>query len=266
MVDILPPARDARATVAMMVVATEPWIGTLREGPLHAALKAWCAEAGDQVETPVDGYVIDLVRGDLLIEIQTRGMSGMRVKLAALLGAGRRVRVVHPLAVDTWITKVDDDGVLLGRRRSPRHAGPTDAFAELVAIAPLLRDPNLEIDLVLIELEELRRHAPDGPWRRRGWRVVERRLMAVLDRRSIRTTADLAALLPADLVDPFTTADLAARLRRPRRLGQQIAYCLRGAGVIEPVDGRVRNVRYRRTAVPIGTSLSGVDAGDRSGS
>ena len=40
--------------------------------PLHASLKAWYAEAGDRFEVAVDGYVIDLVRDDLLIEIPDR--------------------------------------------------------------------------------------------------------------------------------------------------------------------------------------------------
>ena len=71
------------------------------------------------------------------------------------------------------------------------------------------------------------------------------------DSSAIHGPADLAALLPVDLVEPFTTADLAARLRRPRRLAQQMTYCLRTAGIIEPADARVRNVRYRLVR-PIG--------------
>ena len=52
-------------------------IGTLNEKPLHAALKDWCARPGDQFEVFVDGFVVDIVRGNLLIEIQT-GKKGMQ--------------------------------------------------------------------------------------------------------------------------------------------------------------------------------------------
>ena len=48
-------------------------IGTLNEKPLHAGLKEWVARPGDAFEQPVDGYVIDIVRDDLLIEIQKIG-------------------------------------------------------------------------------------------------------------------------------------------------------------------------------------------------
>ena len=229
----------------MTVGVTRAGIGTLRERPLHAALKQRYARPGDAVEVAVDGFVIDLVRDDLLIEIQTRGFSSARRKFASLLDRGHRLLVVHPIAVDTWITKVGDDGEVLSRRRSPRHGAPCDVFAELVNVAPLLGHPGLELELVLVEMEELRRHAPDGPWRRRGWTVVERRLLDIVDQRTFLGVPDLVTLLPADLDDPFTTADLATRLGRPRRLAQQMAYCLRTAGALEPADARTRNVRYR---------------------
>ena len=59
-------------------MALRPHVGTLREKPLHAALKRWVATEGDLIEEPVAGYVIDLVRDDVLIEIQTRGFSSIK--------------------------------------------------------------------------------------------------------------------------------------------------------------------------------------------
>ena len=227
-----------------MAIAAEPWIGTLRERPLHAALKRWYAKPGDRIEVAVDGYVIDLVRDDLLIEVQTRGLSGARHKVAALLERGYRLRLVLPVAADLWIIKVDDDGAQLSRRRSPRHGAPCDVFAELVSIAPLLGHPGLEIDVVLVDVDEVRRHSPDGPWRRRGWTVLERRLVEVAGTLPIRGRNDLAALLPPGLPDPFTSADLALALRCPRRLAQQSAYCLRAAEVIVAVGKQQHSLAY----------------------
>ena len=60
-------------------------IGTLNEKPLHEALKRWYAQAGDRLEVPVDGSVVDIVRGELLVEIQTRNFSAIRRKLEKLL-------------------------------------------------------------------------------------------------------------------------------------------------------------------------------------
>jgi hypothetical protein len=229
-----------------MANATAPHIGTLGEKPLHASLKRWYARAGDRTEVAVDGFVIDLVRGDRLIEIQTRGFRFMKQKVATLLDHGHRVRIVHPIAVDRWIVRVDDDGAALSRRRSPRHGSPTDLFAELVSFPHLPAHPGLEIDLILTQEEEIRRHVPGRAWRRRGWTVEERRLVEVVDTLLIRDNDDLAALLPAGLPERFTTADLATELGRPRREAQQMAYCLRNAGIIEAVDKRGNAVEYRR--------------------
>jgi hypothetical protein len=46
-------------------------IGTLQEGALHAQLKEWYRRLGDRLEERVAGYVVDLVRGQVLVEIQT---------------------------------------------------------------------------------------------------------------------------------------------------------------------------------------------------
>jgi hypothetical protein len=59
-------------------------IGTLNEKPLHAALKVWYALPGDRLEVSVGGFIADIVRGDLLIEIQTRHLAAMKRKLHAL--------------------------------------------------------------------------------------------------------------------------------------------------------------------------------------
>ena len=145
-----------------------PHIGTLREKPLHASLKRWYAREGDRVEVPVDGFVIDLVRDDLLVEVQTRGFSSMKHKVTTLVGRGYRVRIVHPIPIDKWIVKVDADGTVLSRRRSPRHGSAADIFAELVSFPDLLAHPHLEVEVLLTIEEEYRRHTPNRSWRRQG--------------------------------------------------------------------------------------------------
>lgn len=232
------------------VSSSQPHIGTLRERPLHASLKQWYSRPGDQVEVPVDRFVIDLVRDGLLIEIQTRGFSSMKRKVTDLLDLGHAVRIVHPIATDRWIVKVDDAGEVIGRRRSPRHGAPTDVFAELVSFPNLMGHPHLGIDLVMTAEEEVRTHTPGKSWRRNGWSVVERRLIEVTDTHVLSAMEDYARLLPVGLPDPFTTADLAASLARPRRSAQQMTYCLREAGLITMVGKTGNAILYSRASAP----------------
>lgn len=200
------------------------------------------------MEERVYGYVIDLVRGDLLIEVQTRGFSSIKRKVEALLDLGHRVRILHPIASERTIVRLDPEGAILSRRRSPRHGDIRDVFSELVGIAELLARPRLEIEVVLVTEEEYRRHSSDGPWRRKGWMVVERRLVEIVETVNFHGGEDLARLLPPDLPEAFTTADLAVQTGCPQRTAQQMAYCLRKVGAIDRV-GKVGNaVTYRLAA------------------
>ena len=230
---------------ARFVPDPAPHIGTLREKPLHASLKRWYSTPGDVVEAPVDGFVIDLVRGDLLIEIQTRGFSSMKRKLTVLLDLDHRIRIVHPIPVDKWIVKLDTDGTVISRRRSPKHGIPTDVFAELVSFPAFVAHPHLDVEVVMTVEEEYRRLEPNRSWRRKGWTVLERRLIEVVDTVILRHAADLTDLLPNGLSETFSTADLAAGLGRPLRSAQQMAYCLRAVGAIIPIGKDGNSVIYR---------------------
>lgn len=230
------------------IASSTPGIGLLRERHLHASLKRWYAEPADREEVPIDGYVIDLVRGDLLIEVQTRGFAGMKPKVKALLDRGHRLRVVHPIAVNRWIVNVEPDGTVLTRRLSPRHGVIVDIASELITFPDLLAQPNFEIEVLLTAEEEYRHLVPGTCWRRKGWTVIERRLVEVVDRVVLARPADLAELLPADLPDRFTTADLALALRRPRRVAQHLAYCLAKCGLVEAVGKRGHAIEYRLSA------------------
>jgi len=227
------------------VTDAPPHIGTLREKPLHASLKEWYSRPGDRLECPIDGFVIDLVRGDLLIEVQTSGFSSMKTKIATLVASEHSIRIVHPIALTKWIVRVDEDGTILSRRRSPKRGHLTDVFAELVSFPERIIGSGLEIELVLTEEEEYRHHTPGRSWRRRGWSVLERRLLEVTDTLLIRGVEELRRLIPEELPQLFTTADLATALGRPLRSAQQMAYCLRSTGLIEPIGKRGNSVEYR---------------------
>lgn len=228
-------------------MTARPHVGTLREKPLHAALKRWYAEDGDLIEEPVGGFVIDLVRDDVLIEIQTRGFSSIKRKLATLLEE-HPVRVVHPIAVEKWIVKLDEAGDRSSRRKSPKRGSAVDIFAELVSFPKLVTHPNFTLEVLLTREDEIRRFDGRRAWRRKGWVVEERRLLEVVERLVIDSSPAMAAFLPSDMPPEFTTVELADALGRPRRLAQQMAYCLRHAGAIDVVGKRGNAIVYSRRA------------------
>jgi hypothetical protein len=221
-------------------------IGTLNEGSLHAQLKEWYRRPGDLLEQPVDGYVIDLVRGGTLVEIQTGGFAPLRTKLERLLGA-HDVRVVAPVALTRRVVRLSTDGEVLSARRSPKRGRIEDVFARLVSLPALLAHPRFELELLLTHEEEHRRHEPGRAFRRHGWVVAGRALVSVERSLLLASPADAAALLPA-LPELFDTAELADAGGWSRRLAQQATYCLRAMGALEPAGRRGRSVVYCRSA------------------
>ncbi|MGA9760962.1 MAG: hypothetical protein WBQ14_00860 [Gaiellaceae bacterium] len=235
--------------------APRPIIGTLREGALHAQLKEWYRHPGDEVEKKLSGYVVDIVRGDLLIEIQTGGFAPLRRKLDVLTRE-HPVRVVAPVARERRIVRLSGEGEILSSRRSPRHGAAVDVFARLVSIPTLLCRPGFELEILLTEEEEVRVHQAGKAFRRHGWVVSGRSLAGVSDRVRLAGPEDAAALLPTQLPQSFDTAELAEAAAVSRRLAQQMTYCLRAMGMLEIVGNRRRAHLYRRSqaalAVPSG--------------
>jgi hypothetical protein len=214
-------------------------IGVLGEGPLHAAVKKLLVEPGDRFEVPVGRFVIDVVRADgELVEVQTGNFGPLGKKLDALLD-DHRVRIVYPVAAERRIIRVDEQGEMLGARRSPKRATAVEVFDKLVAFPSLLTHPHLTIEVLLLREDHIRRPQPVRT-RRRTRDPGERRLVEVLDRITMRTPEDVLAALPALPHEPFSTRELAAVLRCSTLLAQRTLYCLRAIGVVEPAGKRGR--------------------------
>jgi hypothetical protein len=219
-------------------------IGVLNEKPLHASLKQWYARPGDQFEVPVDGFVIDIVRDDLLIEIQTRNFSSIKSKLTRL-SRSRQVRLIYPIVQEKWIVRLangDRSGTV--RRKSPKRGRMEDLFWELVSIPQLLLNPNFSLEVLMIRQEEVRRYEAKRKRHRRGWVIEGRQLLGVLDQRLFGESADWLRFLPNGL-ESFTTSDLATVIATKRELAQKMAYCLREARMIELIGRRGRANLYR---------------------
>lgn len=222
---------------------TDPHIGTLNEGSLHAALKAEFARPGDRFEQRLDGFVIDIVRpgptGDSLIEIQTGAFRAMGRKLDRLLGE-YPIHLVHPIATGTWIVREGQRD-----RKSPKRGSLYGLFDELVSLPTILDHPHLTLEIVLSEQEAVRVPDPRARRGRGGWRTVDRRLRRIVERRVFERSTDLVALLPEDLPPVWTTADLADGASIPRRQAQAMAYCLRANELIADLGRHRDGVHYR---------------------
>ncbi|MGQ0570088.1 MAG: hypothetical protein ACT4P5_11280 [Armatimonadota bacterium] len=207
-------------------------IGTLRETPLHAALKGHLAQAGDKLEAPVAGCVVDILRGDVIFEIQTAGFAALRRKLPGLLER-HRVRLVYPIALERWIVSTNMRGTPVSRRKSPRRGRLEHLFLELVSFPELATHPNLAVDVLLVREEVVRGPALSARrYRQRRYHAQERRLLEVVEHVTFASPDDYRRFLPPSLPHPFSCRDLAEALEQPAYVAQKIAYSLRKMGLI----------------------------------
>lgn len=223
-------------------------IGLLNEKPLHASLKQWYAQPGDRFEVAVDGFVIDIVRDNLLLEIQTGHFAPIKSKLTTLLRS-HPIRLIYPIAQEKWIIKSgEDNGDKTTRRKSPKRGRVEDVFWEMVSVPQLVSSPNFSLEVLIIKAEEVWRYAGKRHWRKRGWVIEERRLLDVVDRHLFEKPADWLAFLPEGM-ESFTTKDIAEAIGIRRALAQKMAYFLRKANLIQLLGKQGRANLYGISAM-----------------
>ena len=221
-----------------------PSIGTLKERSLHASIKQLYLSGDAEAEVTVDGYVIDVIRDGVLIEVQTRNFSKIKSKLLALL-KNHQVQLVYPIPSEKWIVRQSPDGMTeLGRRRSPKRMGFIDIFDELIRFPNYMAHNNFSLEVILIKEEEIRRKDGKGSWRRKGWSIVDRRLVEVLDRRLYTNPSDFLQFIPDTLEKPFRNSDLMEALGISRKIAQRMTYCLRKMDAIKAAGKRGNAILY----------------------
>ncbi|MBN2536526.1 MAG: hypothetical protein JXB88_26825 [Spirochaetales bacterium] len=220
-------------------------IGLLNEGSLHSQLKKYYEKPGDRLEQEVDGKHIDIVRGNLLIEIQTGSFSKIKKKLFTLINNNHKVRLIFPVSMTKWIVYIDPVTLHeIRRRKSPKRGKTIDLFNELIRIPAIINKRGFQIEILHILEEEVRCNDGKGSWRRKGVRIVERRLVEVLQSIIYKTKRDFLKFLPETLPSPFTNKILAKQLECGIRQATKITYCLKKMGIIKESGKTGRSIAY----------------------
>lgn len=210
---------------------------------LHESIKQWYAKPGDQLESWIDNYLIDIVRGELLIEVQTGNFSSIKKKVKDLLHT-HVVRIVHPIVINKWIIRLDERGEKASQRKSPRKGRLEDMFLELVYMPSILKSPNLSLEILLIDAEEILVDDGKGSWRRKYWSVQDKRLLTISKRKIFRRPLDFQRLLSDSLPNQFTTNHIAETSGLHLSIARKMAYSLRKMGVIKVIGKKGRAVLY----------------------
>lgn len=214
-------------------------INIKHEKSLHSSIKQWYAIPGDRLEVKVDKYIIDLVREDSLVEIQTKNFSAIGNKLRELVKYNK-VRLVHPIAIEKYIVTMESTQEIISRRKSPKKGKITDLFDELVRIPDLIDEENFILEILMTKEEEIRCKDGKGSWRRKGISIKDRRLVEVVEKVVFGEKKDFFMFIPEELPEKFSNKDLAVALKINVSKARKITYCFRKMNIIKEV-GKLRN-------------------------
>jgi len=189
--------------------------------------------------------MIDVVKKEQLIEIQTGNFNAIKTKLENLLDA-HPVRVVYPIAQEKILILQDNQSTPISRRRSPKRGRIEDVFNQLIYLSHLASHPNFSLEVLFTSEEEYRIKDGMGSWRRRGISIVDRRLVSVLGRMILSHKNDFVHLIPATLTPEFTNLELARQLSISKRLASKMTYCLTNMGILKRSGKRGRSFVFSK--------------------
>ena len=220
-------------------------IGTLSEKTVHAILKNYYEPDEDRQEIPIENYVADIYSDGEIIEIQTRQFNKLRDKLQTFLSL-YPVTVVYPIPREKWLIWIDEEsGELSKKRKSPAKGNPYVAFAELYKSKMYLKDYNLRLRLVLIDMEEYRLLNGWSKDKKKGSTRYDRIPTQLVEEVEINCPEDYMQFVPYELEDDFTTKDFAKAAHIPVNLAQTVLNILFFVGTVERVGKQGRAYLYR---------------------
>lgn len=210
-------------------------IGMENESSLHSSVKKWYYKPGDRLEVRVDGFIADIVRDDLIIEIQTKNFSAIRKKLYYLI-RNHSVKLVYPIPEEKFIVKLSPSSdEVLSRRRSPKKGKYFNLFDELVRMPEIINHDNFNLEILMIVEEDIFRQDGRGSWRRRGDSAVDKKLLSVTGCMEFKEKSDFLMFLPDTLPEVFTNKIHSKVLGCQLSVSRKITYCLRKMGLLKEV-------------------------------
>lgn len=219
-------------------------IGTLSEKTVHAILKLYYAPDKDMHEIPIENYVADIYTGSEIVEIQTRQFNRMRDKLAAFLKL-YPVTIVYPIPRYKWLIWIDEEsGELSKPHKSPAKGNAYQAFIELYKIKMFLKDPNLHLKIVFLDMEEYRLLNGWSKDKKRGSYRYDRIPSNLVGEVCVDGVKDYMQFVPPDLEEPFTSDQFAKAAHISRRLSQTVLNILTHVECVERIGRNGNSILY----------------------
>ena len=188
-------------------------INTYNESSLHKTLKTlYASENGFQTEVKKDGYIYDILDAD-----------GNAIEIKKTIKRGKKITVVHPLAVQKTIMLMDKEGKIISKRKSPKKESIYSLFRELTGLHPVLLDEHFSLEVLLVTITEKRMRTDTDVQSKNGrrrfkknWLKTDNELQEIIKTVSFSNARDYLKLIPKSILPNFTAKSLAEELRRQK--------------------------------------------------
>jgi hypothetical protein len=243
-VNFLDKDRLADARISAIGEIDGGGIGTLGEKLIHKTLKYYIVSDPSRHEQRISGAVADVISDGRIYEIQTRALSRLVPKLTRFLSE-HPVTVVYPLVTEksiVWLSA--DSGEAAEPKKSSKKQIAASALYELSAIAALLDDCDLTVELLLVKATEYRLSDGYGSQGHKRATKLNIHLDEITEQISLRSTSDLKKLLPETLPETFTAKELYKAMKLRDRQGYYALKTMEKYGFLRAVEKRGRAVIY----------------------
>ncbi len=225
--------------------ATKNSIGTYMEKTLHSTLKYYFEPDSQFHEMPYGKKIADISNEFGIIEIQTRSFDKLRSKLDLFLSE-EKTTIVYPYSAIKWLVWVNPEtGEVTKKRKSPKKLAFFDAFYELYKIKPYLKNPNLSIYLLGLEIEEYRLKSGWSCDGKKGSERLERFPIRIVESLHIKNIDDFCFLIPDSLPSPFTNEQYAKYAKTSINTANKATNCLCSIGILEIIGKENRKNLYK---------------------
>jgi hypothetical protein len=216
-------------------------IGTQQERWIHQAIKYYLSDDPMTHEIAMDGYVVDVLLDGEIYEVQTGAVWKLTKKLVHYL-PHYPVHVVIPLIYKKTTITLNEYGIKLSERKSPRVAKLQHIALIIEPLFSLLNNPNLSVMVVMIEVDEYRRKSELVD--RKLW--TERIPKGTPIIHTFHRRDDYKLFLPETLPNQFTRTDYQTHVRLSSSAAMAMMRLLTSVGLLEQVGKQGRYHLYQR--------------------
>lgn len=220
-------------------------IGSLSERIIHRIIKYYIESDASYHEVKFSGSIADIKRGDEIFEIQTRNLKKLDSKISRFITAGSRVTVVHPIAAEKRIIRLNKEtGEFLKPRRSPSPKTVFDCAKDLFDLRHHIGKEGFSVQLLLISVDEYKRSEKKSRYGESD--IIERVPTRLIDTVTLKNKEDYTVFLPDRLPEVFTAKDYLERLPSKSRYCYYGIRLLEYLGFVNRIENKGRAYQYRR--------------------